>query len=118
MNITINLVATELAASINNLAASLQTLGALDKAAKPRKGKEPAPAEEAPPLAPAPAPVEEAPGITTYEALRVFVAPLLADPATKSAVAKIVKKYCDGKLQNIKAEDYPELVASLKGLAK
>ena len=59
MNITINLVATELAASINNLAASLQTLGALDKAAKPRKGKEPAPPppEGAPPRAPAPAPV-------------------------------------------------------------
>jgi hypothetical protein len=127
--LTLEIKATELAQAIEHLAAALQTMGALEKAAssKARKAKtEPAPpapadeptAEAAAPVQDEPAPQEEAPAITTYEQLRSYVAPLLADPNTKTGVAKLVKKYCTGKLQDIKTEDYPALIESLKELVK
>jgi len=131
MEITIN-VGGPLADAINNLAASLQATGLIDRVQGPRKTVKP----KTEPVAPVPAPsetvpsstaeappapeatVSTAPSITSYEQLRAHVAPLLANPATKLVVTKAIKKFCDGKLQDIKTEDYPALVASLKDIAK
>jgi hypothetical protein len=111
-----------LAEAVNNLAAALQTMGAIEKAAKPKKS----PAKAEPVSTPTPTPEEpdvvqeEATvvSITTYEALRAFVAPLLANPDTKTAVAKVIKKFCNGNLKDIKTEDYPAVCEALKEIGK
>jgi hypothetical protein len=77
---------------------------------------EPATSPAAADPAPAEATVSAAP--MTYEELRTIVAPMLANPDTKPAVTKIVKKYCGGSLKEIAVTDYPALLKQLEGVGK
>ena len=127
MNITVKIEATELADAISSLAVALGDMMSARAEMKAdattkevvAKAKKPAPA----PSEPTPPPVAEGSASevaapTTYEELRNLVAPLLANPATKVAVSKQVKKFCTGSLKDIKVEDYPALVEALQGLGK
>ena len=130
MQITVEVKATELADAINNLAVALGDMMAQRNEMKAVKTAEAAVTKAKKPVAPAPAPSEPTPppvaegsasevaAPTTYEELRNLVAPLLANPATKVAVSKQVKKFCTGSLKDIKVEDYPALVEALQGLGK